>query len=63
MEQWQTILMGMDVAMLLWLSRAGFDQKVMDKGGWWFALYALLMIAGCLYFIWFLSEWCGCGGC
>lgn len=34
MEQWQIVLMGMDVPMLLWLSRAGFDQKVMDKGGW-----------------------------
>lgn len=62
MEQWQTILMGMDVAMLLWLSRAGFDQKVMDKGWGWFALYAFVMIAGCLYFIWYLSEGCGCGG-
>lgn len=63
MEQWQIVLMGMDVAMLLWLSRAGFDQKVIDMGGWWFALYAFVMIAGCLYFMWFLSEWCGCGGC
>lgn len=46
MEQWQIVLMGMDVPMLLWLSRAGFDQRVMDKGGWWFALYACVMIAG-----------------
>lgn len=54
MEQWQIVLMGMDVPMLLWLSRAGFDQKVMDKGGWWFALYAGVMLAGVGYFIWFL---------
>lgn len=58
MEQRQIVLMGMDVPMLLWLSRAGFDARVMDKGWWWFALYACLMIAGTLYFIWFLSEWC-----
>lgn len=62
MEQWQIVLMGMDVPMLLWLSRAGFDSRVMDKGRWWFALYACVMIAGTLYFVWFLSEWCGCGG-
>lgn len=64
MEQWQIVLMGMDVPMLLWLSRAGFDSRVMDKGGWWFALYACVMIAGTLYFVWFLSAWCGSGcGC
>ena len=34
MEQWQIVLMGMDVPMLLWLFRVGFDQKVMDRGGW-----------------------------
>ena len=60
MEQWQIVLMGMDVPMLLWLSRAGFDSRVMDKGGWWFALYAFLLITGTLYFVWFLSQWCGC---
>lgn len=62
MEQWQIILIGMDVPMLLWLSRAGFDQRVMDKGGWFFAIYAFLLIVGTLYLLWFISEWCGCGG-
>lgn len=62
MEQWQLVLFCMDVTMLFWLSRAGVDQKVMDRGGWWFALYACVMLAGTLYFLWFLSEWCG-GGC
>ena len=58
MEQWQIVLAGMDVPMLLWLSRAGFDARVMDKGGWWFALYAFLLIAGTLYLLWFLSVGC-----
>ena len=52
----------MDVPMLFWLSRTGYDQKVMDRGGRWFALYACVMLAGTLYFLWFLSQWCG-GGC
>lgn len=60
MEQWQIVLMGMDVPMLLWLSRAGFDSRVMDRGWGWFAVYAVLLIAGTLYFVWFLSQWCGC---
>lgn len=62
MEEWQLVLFCMDVPMLFWLSRTGYDQKVMDKGGWWFALYACVMLAGVGYFIWFLSQWCGCGG-
>jgi hypothetical protein len=63
MEEWQLVLFCMDVPMLLWLSRTGYDQKVMDKGGWWFALYAVVMTAGCLYFLWSMSELCGgCNG-
>ena len=59
MEPWQIVLLGMDVPMLLWLSRAGFDRRVMDRGWWFFAIYACLLITGTLYFVWFLSEWCG----
>lgn len=62
MAEWQIVLFCMDVPMLLWLYRTGYDQKVMDKGGWWFALYACVMLAGAGYFVWFLSQWCG-GGC
>lgn len=61
MAEWQLVLFCMDVPMLFWLSRTCYDQKVMDKGGWWFALYACVMLAGTLYFLWFLSQWCGCG--
>lgn len=62
MEPWQIVLMWIDVIMLLWLSRRGVEYRVMRKGWWAIAVYAGIMIAGCLYFLWFLSEWCG-GGC
>ena len=61
MAEWQLVLFCMDVPMLFWLSRTGYDQKVMDRGWRWFALYACVMLAGTLYFLWFLSQWCGCG--
>lgn len=60
MEQWQIVLMGMDVPMLLWLTRLGIEYRIMRKGWWAIALYAFLLIVGTLYFVWFLSEWCVC---
>lgn len=62
MEQWQIVLMGMDVAMLLWLSRLGIEYRVMRKGWWAIALYSCVMLVGTLYLLWCISEWCGCGG-
>lgn len=32
MEQWQIVLMGMDVPMLLWLTRLGVEYRIMRKG-------------------------------
>ena len=64
MDKIHMVLVTMDVIMLLWLSRLGIGYRVMHKdwGGWWFALYACVMLAGVGYFIWFLPEWCE-GGC
>ena len=61
MGDMHTVILTMDVIMLLWLSRLGVEYRVMRKGWWAIALYAGVMIAGCLYFLWFLSE--RCGGC
>ena len=63
MEQWQIVLMGMDVPMLIWLFRLGIEYRVMRRGWVAIAVYSGIMIAGCLYFLWFLLEWCGgCNG-
>ena len=61
MDDMHTVLFTIDVIMLLWLSRDGVDDRVMRKGWGAIAVYAGVMIAGCLYFLWFLSE--RCGGC
>lgn len=61
MEQWQIILLGMDVPMLLWLTRLGVEYRVMRRGWGAIALYAFLLIAGTLYLLWCISAWCQCG--
>lgn len=63
MEQWHTVFIGMDVIMLLWLSREAVVNQVLRKSAWVFVVYAVVMIAGCLYFLWSISELCGgCNG-
>lgn len=61
MDEMHTVLFTMDVIMLIWLSRLGVEYRVMGKSWGAIAVYAGIMIAGCLYFLWFLSE--QSGGC
>lgn len=63
MEQWHIVLMGMDVIMLIWLSREAVVNQVLRKSAGVFVVYATVMTAGCLYFLWSMSELCGgCNG-
>ena len=63
MDEIHTVLVTMDVIMLFWLSRLGIEYRVVRRGWVAIAVYSGIMIAGCLYFLWFLLEWCGgCNG-